>query len=109
MDELFQRGIEEFNRGEYFEAHETWEELWRETRGPERRFYQGLIQAAAGLYHLSYGNRSGATSQLTKAVAKLEEYPAEYSGVRRDLLVPVLRSQAASEGRTGSPPRIHRV
>jgi len=109
MDGLFDRGIEEFNRGEYFEAHDTWEELWRETRGANRLFYQGLIQAAVGLYHLSCGNMSGATSQLLKAIAKLEQYPSPYGGLRMDELLRALRARVSPAGTTTGPPRIQRV
>src|SRR5262249_4206191 len=53
-------GIELFNRGEYFEAHEVWEDLWHETAGPDRRYVQGLIQAAVAVYHAGNGNARGA-------------------------------------------------
>jgi predicted metal-dependent hydrolase len=33
-----------FNRGEYFEAHELWEEAWQVLDGVERILVQGLIQ-----------------------------------------------------------------
>ena len=42
------RGIEEFNRGLYFECHETLEEIWLEEHGEDRKFYQGIIQVATG-------------------------------------------------------------
>src|SRR2546430_6058218 len=43
-----ERGIELFNRGLYWEAHEAWEEAWTPDRhGPDRGFYKGLIQVAA--------------------------------------------------------------
>jgi hypothetical protein len=53
-------GIHYFNEQDYFEAHEVWEDLWSESHGDERRFYQGLIQAAVGLFHFSGGNLGGA-------------------------------------------------
>src|SRR5277367_505370 len=53
-------GIVLFNRGDFFEAHEVWESLWMETFGPEKQFYQGLIQAAVGLCHFCNGNVRGA-------------------------------------------------
>jgi uncharacterized protein len=109
MNELFDRGIAEYNRGEYFEAHDTWEELWRETRGDERLFYQALIQAAVGLYHLSRGNLPGAKSQLKKAVAKLEQYPPLYHGVRTEELLRDLRVRAGMAEPGATPPCIQRV
>lgn len=77
MDALppgLRQGVEEFNRACFFEAHDTLEELWRDTSGPLRLFYQGLIQLAVGFYHLSNGNRRGALNLLEKGLAKLEAY-----------------------------------
>ncbi|MDP6934160.1 MAG: DUF309 domain-containing protein [Myxococcota bacterium] len=56
--------------GAWFEAHELIEEVWRPTDGDERRFLQGLIQAAVSLVHLQRGNPRGALGQWTKAQGK---------------------------------------
>src|SRR5690606_14530396 len=68
------QGVEEFNRAYFFEAHETLEDLWRETHGPLHTFYQGLIQLAVAFYHLSNGNRRGAQNLLAKGLDKLEGF-----------------------------------
>ncbi len=49
---LYLKGIECFNECDFYESHEVWEELWTEYRGPSRKFYQGLIQAAVALLSL---------------------------------------------------------
>ncbi len=59
-DPRYLAGILYFNEGDYFEAHEVWEDLWAESHGDERRFVQGLIQAAVGLFHYGGGNLGGA-------------------------------------------------
>jgi hypothetical protein len=59
-DPRYLAGILFFNERDFFEAHEVWEDLWAESHGDERRFYQGLIQAAVGLFHFSSGNLGGA-------------------------------------------------
>jgi uncharacterized protein len=59
-DPRYLAGVVLFNAGDYFEAHEVWEDLWAESHGPTRKFYQGLIQAAVGLCHFSNGNLGGA-------------------------------------------------
>src|ERR1700741_1889521 len=59
-DPRYLAGVLLFNAGDYFEAHEVWEDLWSESHGDERRFYQGLIQAAVGLCHFGNGNLGGA-------------------------------------------------
>ena len=59
-DPRYLAGIVLFNRGDFFEAHEVWEELWMHCAGLDRSFYQGLIQAAVGLCHFCNGNVRGA-------------------------------------------------
>lgn len=91
MEGLFERGIEEFNRQFFFEAHDTWEELWMETTGNHRVFYQGLIQASVGFYHLSNQNYKGACSQFGKALMKIEQYLPEFHGIDTQLFSGRLR------------------
>ena len=71
---LFEEGLLFFNSGRYYQAHETWEDLWRITEGPVRVFYQGLIQAAVGLHHLYRGNEIGARGQITKSIGHLKKF-----------------------------------
>jgi predicted metal-dependent hydrolase len=70
-----------FNAGLFFECHEYLEDVWRATPGSERAFYHGLVQAAAGCYHLEKGNAHGARTLIQKAVAKLEPYAPAYREV----------------------------
>ena len=91
MEDLFTRGIEEFNRQYFFEAHDLWEELWTETTGIHRLIYQGLIQTAVGFYHLSNGNFKGACSQFGKALAKLEQFLPVFHGINTQQLVKDVR------------------
>ena len=58
------QGIREFNAREWFECHETVEDLWIGSEGEERDFYQGLIQIAIALHHWRNGNFGGAMSLL---------------------------------------------
>jgi hypothetical protein len=80
------QGVEEFNRAYFFEAHETLEDLWRGTSGPLRLFYQGLIQLAVALYHLSNGNRRGALNLLSKGLDKLAAYQPVCQSIDVDAL-----------------------
>jgi len=72
--EQLRRGICQFNDGYYFEAHDTLEDLWRETSGIDKLFLQGLIQISVGLYHYFNENDKGAVSQLSKGMRKLSGY-----------------------------------
>jgi len=77
----FRRALEHFNSGEFFEAHEAWEELWLRETEPEKTFLQGLIQVAAAFHHWSKGNRKGARSLLAGGLAKLERFPRVHRGL----------------------------
>lgn len=56
---FWRRGIELFNAGRWWEAHEALEAVWRRAPEAERGHWQGLIQAAAALLHHSRGNAHG--------------------------------------------------
>ena len=58
------QGIREFNNQEWFECHETVEDLWIGEEGETRDFYQGIIQIAVALHHWRNGNFGGAVSLL---------------------------------------------
>lgn len=85
------KGIEEFNRGEYFECHETLEDVWMLETGRDKRFYQGLIQLSVGFFHLLNRNLRGAASQWEKGMAKLADYDDEHLGVNLKLLLAKMR------------------
>jgi predicted metal-dependent hydrolase len=59
-DPRYLGGILFFNERDFFEAHEVWEDLWMNATGQERKFIQGLIQAAVALFHFGNGNLRGA-------------------------------------------------
>jgi len=81
-DPRFLAGIVLFNRGDFFEAHEVWEDLWMETGGgPEKRFIQGLIQAAVGLCHFCNGNVRGAVKLYHSSRDYMTRNDAPYLGL----------------------------
>jgi predicted metal-dependent hydrolase len=77
----FEKGVAEFNRGHFYECHDTLEELWAGVRGPSRDFFQGLIQVAVGFYHLGNDNPVGAGRLFGRALERLEGYPEHYGGI----------------------------
>ena len=80
-DARYLAGVVLFNRGDYFEAHEVWEQLWMETAGPEKRFYQGLIQAAVALCHFCNGNVRGAVKLYQSSRDYMSRYGVTYLGL----------------------------
>lgn len=89
------RGAALFDAGLFFEAHEYWEDVWRASRPPERTFYHGLVQAAAGRYHAEKGNAHGAAVLLAKARDKLQGFAPRYHGVDVTALLASLESVRA--------------
>jgi len=80
-DPRYLGGILFFNEHDYFEAHEVWESLWLDCAGPERRFYQALIQAAVALYHFGNGNLRGALKLYRTSKAYMDAYSSPYLGL----------------------------
>jgi len=104
--------VDEFNRGFYFECHDTIEDLWSGLRGPSRDFFQGLIQVSVAFYHLDNGNLAGAESMARRALKRFERYPDRYFGfdlaAQREALRVLLARIAAGETEvtaTPDPPR----
>ncbi len=64
-------GVERYNAGLFWQAHEALEVVWRQAPPPERPFWQGLIQAAAAMLHRERGNRHGLQAQGRAAMARL--------------------------------------
>ena len=78
--------IEQFNRGEFWECHETLEDVWRETPYPFRLFYHAVIKTAVGFHHISAHNRHGTRVKLRDGVELLGLFQPEWMGLRTDLL-----------------------
>ena len=88
VDNLLLEGLLLFNTGRFYDAHEVWEDLWRGTVDPPLKVcYQGLIQAAVALHHLTRDNLTGARSQLAKSIRNLQAGAAEGTGLDLDGLV----------------------
>ena len=80
----FWQGVEQFNQGQFYACHDTLEALWIEATEPEKTFYQGILQIAVGIYHLSNSNWRGAVILLGEGINRLRRYPTTYSGIDVD-------------------------
>jgi len=100
-------GIELFNRGEFFEAHEVWEDVWRAAPEAEKKFLQGLIQVAVAFHHHSKGNLAGARSLLERGRRNLAGYPENFGGINLSSLLQLLAGwQAALSAGEAEPQRL---
>lgn len=84
------RAFGEFNRGDWYDCHETLEELWIDSEDENRWFYQGLLQIAVALHHWRNGNFGGAVSLLSGGV----NYLRRVSPVCQRIEVAVLVTEA---------------
>lgn len=78
---LFAKGLEKYRAGRFFEAHEEWELLWKDSTGDDRVFLQGLIQLAAACVHIGRGNAAPAKRLLALAKAKLDQFGYDEGGI----------------------------
>lgn len=65
--------IRQFNAHEWFECHETLEDLWIGEEGEVRSLFQGILQIAVALHHRRNGNFGGAVSLLNGGVKLLRQ------------------------------------
>ncbi len=70
-----------YSQGQYYECHDVMEEIWMETPGPERKFFQGLLQCAIALHHWSNGNIQGARILYHEGTKKLQPFRPSHLGV----------------------------
>ena len=84
VDDHFRTGVELFNRGAFFEAHEEMEEAMNllEDDTSDWDFYLGLLRAAVANHKLSQGELSSACLHLRAALKFLAPYPDRHRGLK---------------------------
>ena len=87
----FQYGIDLLNIGHYWDAHESWEEIWQELGDePEDDWeilLRGLIQIAAGLHCLFLKKKRGSRGNLKKGWSKIALSEDHFLGLDLQSLV----------------------
>lgn len=79
--EAFWLGTDQFNQRQFYDCHDTLEAIWMEAIEPDRTFYQGILQIAVALYHLSNHNGRGAVILLGEGIRRLRPYEPEYGEI----------------------------
>lgn len=91
-------GIELFNTGKYWHAHEAWEHAWLampdDAGGDAEIILRGLIQLAAAQHLVNERRLDGAASNLRKSREKLVLAPPEFMGIAITPLVAFIDAQA---------------
>lgn len=90
LSEEARRGLEEFNQGRYFEAHESLESAWMADETPGRELYRAILQVAVAYYQITRRNYRGAAKMFLRLRQWLDPLPETCRGVE----VARLRSDA---------------
>lgn len=107
--EAYRRGVELFNRAEFFEAHEVLEDVWRAAPAAEKRFLQGLIQIAVALHHHGNRNLAGAQSLLHRGTRNLQDYPENFAGLEIPPLLESLQLWRSALATQDAPPPLPKL
>jgi len=75
------QGLELFNQGDYFGAHEWLEEAWMEDRSTGRDLYRGVLQVAVAYYQIRLDNFRGAVKMFQRARHWLDPLPDTCRGI----------------------------
>lgn len=81
QEENFLKGVALFNREDWFEAHEVWEDDWGQAATSDKAFYQGLIKIAIALCHYYNGNGRGARRLYREGSDCLYKYLPSFKGI----------------------------
>ena len=106
-------GLDLFNSGRFYDAHEAWETVWRSTTPEPKQLLQGLIQVAVGMvHHFDRGRPAVARRVLAKGRRRIEPFAPSTLGLDlAELLAAVDRWERwlESDGGSPSPPRLRLV
>ncbi len=84
------KGMQLFNDGEYWLAHEALEEAWNEESGTVRELYRAILQTGVVYLHIIRNNYNGAVKVYRRAQKWIQPWPdvcrgIQIGGLRRDL------------------------
>ena len=106
--EKFREGASLFNTGYYWEAHEAWEDVWRDQDGDAKTFSQAFVQMASAYSFLKLGKPGSARYLFEKATAKFLEFENLDCGMALKPLIESMQhslTEMAMPGGNGSSPR----
>ena len=111
IDAQLALGVELFNRGEFFEAHEAMEDAMNllEDDTADWDFYLGLLRASVANHKLGDGELASARLHLRAALKFLAPYPDRHRGIKLREFRSALTAELArldSQATTVTPPRI---
>lgn len=88
QNETYLYGVDLFNHGYWWEAHEAWEQVWMTTPKSDAhgQYLQGLIQSSAALLKLYAGNIQGFQKLYGEGKKRLEFCLGQLPGHQRQFM-----------------------
>jgi hypothetical protein len=81
LSEKARKGLEEFNHGEYFEAHESLELAWNEDDTPGKELYRAILQISVAYLQIKRSNYKGAIKMFWRSRQWLDPLPEICRGI----------------------------
>lgn len=72
------KGLQAFNQGDFYTAHEFFEDAWRETPDGSREFYRALLHLSGGYYRLTQDRPGAALKFFQRSQHWLGKFPSPY-------------------------------
>jgi len=80
------KGLQQFNRGAYFEAHDSFELAWMADQSPGRDLYRAILQVAVAYYQIERGNYNGAAKMFLRMRKWIGPLPDTCRGINIEQL-----------------------
>ncbi len=90
---LVVEGLELFNSGEFYEAHEVLEEAWNDESQSIRNLYRGILQIDVGFYQLTRLSYNASIALLESGADLLEPFKPNCQGIEVAQFIEVVRQQ----------------
>ena len=85
------QGLLAFTQRSYFQAHEFFEDAWRETDDPSREFFRALLHISGGFFRLTEGKPQAAKKFFQHALKWLAAFEPNYLGFDNANLKQILK------------------
>lgn len=69
------QGLQAFNLGNFYAAHEYFEAAWRETPGDTREFYRALLHLSGGYYRWTLDRPDAAINFFQRSLHWMGQFP----------------------------------
>ncbi len=109
LDPRFAAAVGQFNRGEYAEASDLFEDLFFEAAGDELEFARTFLQVSVGFLHADQGQRRPAIERLEEGIRAIDRVKndrgMDLAALRHDVVAAI---EAIRLGRSFDSPTITR-